>query len=86
MMSTTKTLALWVAYGTNGVVGSIRHDDEGYTVVMAGSDAATGTYPTLESAKGALHSHMLPGSGWPNGETRGRGAARSRGIPATVVR
>lgn len=65
MMSTTKTLALWVAYGTNGVVGSIRHDDEGYTVVMAGSDAATGTYPNLESAKGALHSHMLPGSDWP---------------------
>ncbi len=65
MMSTTKTLALWVAYGTNGVAGSIRHDDEGYTVVMAGSDAATGTYPNLASAKGALHSRMSPGSAWP---------------------
>lgn len=64
MMSTTKTLALWVAYGTNGVVGSIRHDD-GYTVVMAGSDAAVGTYPSLASAKGALHAHMTPGSSWP---------------------
>ncbi len=61
----TRTLALWVAYGTNGVVGSIRHDDEGYTVVMAGSDAASGSYPTLESAKGALHSKMRPGSARP---------------------
>ena len=33
-MSTTKTLALWVAYGRNGVVGSIRHDEDGYTVTM----------------------------------------------------
>lgn len=64
-MSTTKTLALWVAYGTNGVVGSIRHDDDGYAVVMAGSDAATGSYPSLASAKGALHSRMAPGSAWP---------------------
>ena len=54
-MSTSTTLGLWVAYGPNGVVGSIRHDDGGYTVVMAGAVAATGTYPTLESAKGALH-------------------------------
>lgn len=61
----TKTLGLWVAYGTNGVVGSIRHDDEGYTVVMAGSEAASGTFPSLASAKGALHAKMLPGSAWP---------------------
>jgi hypothetical protein len=64
-MSTTKTRALWVAYGTNGVSGSIRHEDEGYVVVMAGADDVTGTYPSLESAKGALHSHMPPGSAWP---------------------
>ena len=60
-----KTLALWVAYGTNGVVGSIRHVDDEYQVTMAGADAATGTYPSLASAKGALHSHMTPGSAWP---------------------
>jgi hypothetical protein len=65
MMSTTKTRALWVAYGSNGVVGSIRHDDEGYTVVMAGADAAAGTLPSLEAAKGALYSRMSPGSAWP---------------------
>jgi hypothetical protein len=65
MMSTTTTQGLWVAYGINGVVGSIRHADDGYVVVMAGADAVTGTYPSLEIAKGALHSHMRPGSGWP---------------------
>lgn len=64
-MSTTKTLALWVAYGPNGVVGIIRHDEGGYTVVMAASDAPVGTYPSLEVAKGALHSHLAPGSDWP---------------------
>ncbi|UPL10028.1 MULTISPECIES: methyltransferase [Microbacterium] len=61
----TKTLALWVAYGPNGVVGSIRHNDEGYVVTMAGADAATGTFPSLASAKGALHSRLVPGSAWP---------------------
>lgn len=64
-MSATTTLALWVAYGPNGVVGSIRHDEHGYTVTMAGADAVTGTYPELAVAKGALHSHMPPGSAWP---------------------
>ena len=65
MSTTTRTLALWVAYGTNGVAGSIRHDDEGYQVTMAGADAAAGTYPSLASAKGALHARMAPGSAWP---------------------
>lgn len=64
-MSTTTTLALWVAYGTNGVAGSIRHEDDNYIVVMAGADAAAGAYPSLEAAKGALHSRMTPGSAWP---------------------
>ncbi|MDT0181556.1 methyltransferase [Microbacterium sp. ARD31] len=65
-MSTTETHhALWVAYGASGVVGTIRKSDEGYTVTMAGADEAAGTYPTMEIAKGALHSHMTPGSDWP---------------------
>ena len=67
-MSTTKSRGLWVAYGSNGVSGSIRHAEDGYVVVMAGADAETGTYPSLESAKGALHTHMPPGSGWPRFE------------------
>ena len=65
-MSTTQTHhALWVAYGTSGVVGSIRKDDDGYTVTMAGADRAAGTYPTMEIAKSALHARMTPGSDWP---------------------
>ena len=45
-MSTTETHhPLWVAYGQSGVVGSIRKDDDGYTVTMAGADAPAGTYP-----------------------------------------
>lgn len=64
-MSTTITSALWVAHGTNGVVGSIRHTSDGYVVVMAGADAETGTYPTLEVAKGALFTHMRAGSDRP---------------------
>ncbi len=47
------------------MVGSIRHDENGYVVTMAGADAAAGTYPSLASAKGALHARMLPGSAWP---------------------
>ena len=65
-MSTTETHhPLWVAYGSSGVVGSIRKDDDGYTVTMAGADSAAGTYPSMEIAKSALHSHMTPGSDWP---------------------
>ncbi len=65
-MSTADTrTALWVAYGTQGVVGSIRKAADGYTVTMAGADAPTGTYPTMQIAKNALHARMRPGSAWP---------------------
>lgn len=65
-MSTTETHhPLWVAYGTSGVAGSIRKDDDGYTVTMAGADAIAGTYPSMEIAKSALHSRMPAGSDWP---------------------
>lgn len=67
-MSTTKTRALWVGYGMNGVVGSIRQDAEGYTVTVAGAEEAVGVYPSLEAAKGALHSRLTPGSAWPRFE------------------
>jgi hypothetical protein len=65
-MSTTQTHhALWVAYGASGVVGSIRKDDEGYIVTMAGADSSLGAFPSMEIAKSALHAHMTPGSDWP---------------------
>lgn len=68
-MSTTQTHhPLWVAFGVGGVVGSIRKDDDGYTVTMAGADQVAGTYPTMEVAKSALHARMTPGSDWPRFE------------------
>lgn len=56
---------LWVAYGSGGVAGTIRKMQEGYVVTMAGADEVHGTYPSMEAAKGALHSQMTPGSEWP---------------------
>lgn len=65
-MSTTETHhSLWVAYGPNGVAGSIRKDDGGYTVTMAGATAAAATYPSMSIAKNALHARMPSGSDWP---------------------
>lgn len=65
-MSSTQTHhSLWVAYGASGVAGSIRKNDDGYTVTMAGADTVTGTYPSMEVAKSALHAHMPAGSDWP---------------------
>ncbi len=64
-MSTTSS-TLWVAYGAEGnVVGTIRHEGDGYIATIAGADASLGTYPTMEIAKSALHGHLPPGSDWP---------------------
>lgn len=65
-MGTTETHhSLWVAYGASGVVGTIRKDDDGYTVTLAGAEHSQGTYPTMDIAKNALFSHLRPGSDWP---------------------
>ena len=61
-MTETSTRRLWVAYGPVGVVGTIQKDGEGYTVHMAGADAALGTYPSMDIAKRALQSHLKPGA------------------------
>jgi hypothetical protein len=64
--ATSPTSALWLAYAADGqVVGSIRRVDDVHTVTIAGADAPVGTYPTMEIAKSALHSHLRPGSEWP---------------------
>lgn len=65
MTTTQEHHALWVAYGAEGVVGSIRKSDDGYTVTMAGADAAAGVFPSMEVAKSALHSRLPAGSDWP---------------------
>ncbi len=68
-MSTTEThTALWVAYGTGGVVGSIKKSHDGYTVTMARADTSLGTYPSMDIAKNALHAHLKPGTDWPTFE------------------
>lgn len=61
-MSMTQTRSLWVAYGPAGAVGSIRREDEGFVVTMAGGAEPVGAYPTLGIAKGALCSHLKPGT------------------------
>ena len=63
---TSASSTLWVAYGTAGnVVGTVRKSEEGYTPTVAGATASVGTYPSMEVAKSALHSHLAPGSDWP---------------------
>lgn len=64
-MSMTQTRALWVAYGQAGAVGSIRRDEEGFVVTMAGGADPIGTYPSLDIAKRALCSHLKPGTSRP---------------------
>ncbi|GAA3904252.1 methyltransferase [Microbacterium invictum] len=66
MSITSPTSTLWVAYGSQGrVAGTVRRTEDGYIVTMAAADASVGTYPSMEIAKSALHSHMPPGSDWP---------------------
>lgn len=64
-MTDTQTRRIWVAHGPSGAVGIIRKEDGEYTVVMAGKDEKVGSYPSMEIAKNALHSHLTPGSDWP---------------------
>lgn len=63
-MSATQMDMLWMAYGKAGAVGSIRHEDDLFHVVMA-DRREIGAYPTLEIAKGALISHLKPGADRP---------------------
>ena len=50
---------------SSNVVGTVRKSEEGYTPTVAGATASVGTYPSMEVAKSALHSHLAPGSDWP---------------------
>jgi len=57
MMDNTGT---WVAVGPAGAVGSIRRASDGFHVELYGRTARGGTYPSLESAKGAVHAALGP--------------------------
>lgn len=65
-MGETQTHRIWVAYGPVGVVGTVEKSSESeYIVKMARADEPVGTYPSMDVAKNALHSHLKPGSDWP---------------------
>jgi hypothetical protein len=54
------TTGTWVAVGPAGAVGTIHHDADGFRVELYGRRGPGGTYPSLQSAKGAVHKAMGP--------------------------
>ncbi|ROP64520.1 hypothetical protein EDF24_2256 [Curtobacterium sp. PhB130] len=57
----TTTAGTWVAVGPAGAVGSIHRAPDGFRVELYGHRGArSGTYPTLETAKGAVHAALGP--------------------------
>ncbi|WP_144754939.1 methyltransferase [Curtobacterium pusillum] len=56
----TNNTGTWVAVGPAGAVGSIHLADGGFRVELYGHRGAGGTYPSLESAKGAVHAALGP--------------------------
>lgn len=60
--SSTETGRTWIAFGELGAVGSIHETPGGYFYRLLSDDDYRGVFPTLEAAKGALHSAMRPGS------------------------
>lgn len=71
MSNTTNTAATttgrtWIAFGELGAVGSIHEIGTGYFYRLLSDNDYRGVFPTLEAAKGALHSAMTPGSERPD--------------------
>lgn len=62
----TTTGRTWIAFGELGAVGSIHEIGDGYFYRLLSDDDYRGVFPTLEAAKGALHSAMAPGSERPD--------------------
>jgi hypothetical protein len=52
--------ATWVAVGPAGAVGSIHRVDAGFRVDLYGRAGGGGVYPSLTSAKGAVHAALGP--------------------------
>ena len=61
MSNTTLTGKTWVAIGPAGVVGSVHQVDTGYTFKLMSDPGFRAVYPTLDAAKGALGSSIVPG-------------------------
>ena len=62
----TSTGRTWIAFGELGAVGSIHEIGGGYFYRLLSDEDYRGVFPTLEAAKGALHSAMAPGSERPD--------------------
>ena len=62
----TSTNRTWIAFGELGAVGSVHQIGDGYFYRLLSDDDYRGVFPTLEAAKGALHSAMAPGSERPD--------------------
>ena len=58
--TTTSSTGTWVAVGPAGAVGSIHRADDGFHVELYNRGGSGGTYPSLESAKGAVHAALGP--------------------------
>lgn len=59
-MQTMDGTETWVAVGDAGAVGCIHRVDDGYAVEMYGRKPSGGVYPTLETAKRAVHASLGP--------------------------
>ncbi|MCU1406553.1 MAG: methyltransferase [Glaciihabitans sp.] len=55
----------WVAFGPAGAIGSVHRIDGGFTFRLLGDEQPRAIYPSLEVAKSALYSALVPGSEWP---------------------
>ena len=62
----TGTGRTWIAFGETGAVGSVHETSGGYFFRLLSDDDYRGVFPSLEVAKGALHSAMKPGSERPD--------------------
>jgi hypothetical protein len=60
MTQTDTTTGTWVAVGPAGAVGTIHRTADGFRVELYGRRGPGGTYPSLHSAKGAVHNAMGP--------------------------
>ncbi|MFZ6990944.1 methyltransferase [Curtobacterium sp. RRHDQ66] len=57
----TQNDGTWVAVGPAGAVGSIHRAPDGFRVELYGHRAGSGgVYPSLQSAKGAVHAALGP--------------------------
>ena len=58
--TSTSSTGTWVSVGPAGAVGSIHRGEGGYRVELYNRSGSGGTYPSLESAKGAVHAALGP--------------------------